>query len=203
MKTIVGTKFNKTVKEGFHEVLKPLGFKKKGNNFYLPLDGLGQIINIQKSIYYSKEHIHFTINTGIFLPEYWLASYNFHYKELPVFPTESVCVLRRRIGELRNQGDTWYDIVENTDEVSLISEMKENILMYILPYFNKVKTKESFICMIDSGELRLSLFVKLIIYGELKYFDKAKMTYEEILSERIDPHFLHIVKEYGQKYRLE
>ena len=33
MKTPTEVKFDKIVKVGFHEVLKPLGFKKKGNNF--------------------------------------------------------------------------------------------------------------------------------------------------------------------------
>lgn len=73
MKTLTEKKFDRVIKEGFHEVLKPLGFKKKANNFYLQRQDLGQIINIQKSGYFSKDHISFTINTGLFLPEYWRA----------------------------------------------------------------------------------------------------------------------------------
>ena len=49
MKTISEIKFDKVIKDGFHEILKPLGFKKKANNFYLKLDTIGQIINVQKS----------------------------------------------------------------------------------------------------------------------------------------------------------
>ncbi|WP_416171449.1 DUF4304 domain-containing protein [Algoriphagus boritolerans] len=48
MKTGTEIKFNKVIKDGFHDVLKPLGFKKKANNFYLQRQELGQIINIQK-----------------------------------------------------------------------------------------------------------------------------------------------------------
>lgn len=65
MKTAAETIFDRIIKEGFQEYLKPLGFKKKGNNFYLQLPDVGQIINIQKSMYYSKSQIEFTINTGI------------------------------------------------------------------------------------------------------------------------------------------
>jgi hypothetical protein len=70
MKTISELKFDKIIKDGFHEILKPLGFKKKANNFYLKLDTLGQIINVQKSAWGNKNNIDFTINTGIFVPKY-------------------------------------------------------------------------------------------------------------------------------------
>lgn len=48
MKTVTQEKFEKIIKQGFQEILKSLGFKKKTNNFYLQLEELGQIINIQK-----------------------------------------------------------------------------------------------------------------------------------------------------------
>lgn len=51
-------------------MLKPLGFKKKENNFYLKLDTIGQIINVQISRWGNKDNISFTINAGIFVPEY-------------------------------------------------------------------------------------------------------------------------------------
>jgi hypothetical protein len=65
MKTISEIKFDKVIKDGFHEILKSLGFKKKANNFYLKLDTIGQIINVQKSAFGNKDCISFTINTGI------------------------------------------------------------------------------------------------------------------------------------------
>ena len=39
MKTSTEVKFDNIIKQGFHEILKPKGFKKKGNNFYLKLKG--------------------------------------------------------------------------------------------------------------------------------------------------------------------
>ena len=55
MKTVSQIKFDSVIKEGFQELLKPLGFKKKANNFYLQLDSLGQIINVQKSRWGTRE----------------------------------------------------------------------------------------------------------------------------------------------------
>lgn len=202
MKTATEIKFDKLIKEGFHEILKPLGFKKKANNFYLQRQDLGQIINIQKNSWYSKDHINFTINTGLFLPEHWLGlTYN-QGKGIPLFPTEPECLIRKRIGELKGQHDTWYDIEEKTDENKLIIEMQLNLEKYILPYFDRTKTKEAFLNILDSEKLILAPLGKLIVYAELKQFDKAKKEYLTILKEKTNPLFLETVKEYGKKYGL-
>jgi hypothetical protein len=203
MKTIPEIKFDRIIKEGFQELLKPLGFKKKANNFYLKLDSIGQIINVQKSAYGTKDNISFTINTGIFVPEYWLAYYNFSDKGLPDYPTEPQCLIRKRIGPLRNQHDTWYDITESTDELELIAEMRRNLTNFILPYFNRLNSTEKMLQELDKEDMMMTPLGKLIVFGELKQFDKAKREYEKLLREKTNPHFLGTVKEYAQKYGLE
>jgi hypothetical protein len=203
MKTISEIKFDKIIKNGFHEILKPLGFKKKANNFYLNLDTIGQIINIQKSSYGNKDSISFTINTGIFVPEYWLAFYNYSDKGLPEYPTEPECLIRKRIGNLRNQHDTWYDIDERIDEQQIIEEMKNNLTNFILPYFDRLNSTEKMLQELDKADMMMSPLGKLIVYGEFKQFDKAKREYEGLLKNKINPHFLMTVKEYGQKYLLD
>ncbi|MDI9862322.1 DUF4304 domain-containing protein [Flectobacillus roseus] len=203
MKSISEIKFDKIIKQGFHEILKPLGFKKKANNFYLKLDTIGQIINIQKSAFGSKDSISFTINTGIFVPEYWLAFYNYSDKGLPNYPTEPECLIRKRIGTLRNRHDTWYDIKERTDEQQLIDEMKTNLTKFILPYFDRLNSTEKMLQELDKADMIMTPLGKIIIYGELKLFDKAKREYEGLLNKKTNPHFLMTVKKYGQKYELD
>ncbi len=200
MKTLTEMKFDKIVKEGFHEILKPLGFKKKANNFYIQRQEIGQIINIQKSTWYSRDFNKFTINIGLFLPEYWIGLDYHKGKELPIYPTELDCLIRKRIGELRNQDDTWYDVDESTDESNLIVEMHSILKDYILPYLDRTKTKETFIELLDNEIIDLAPLGKLIAYGELKQFDKAKKEYDRFLEEKTNLDFLKTVKEYGQKY---
>lgn len=202
MKTPTEIKFDNIIKHGFHEILKPKGFKKKGNNFYLQLSELGQIINIQKSVYYSREHIHFTINTGIFVPEHWKGLLYNQGKELPVYPTEPECLIRKRIGELKNHNDTWYDVNGKAEEAGLVSEMKGNLEQYILPYFNTVKTRENLLALVETKQLDMEPLEKLIVYGELKLMAKAKAEYESMLERKLNPYFLETVKEYGVKYGL-
>ncbi|MBB2951224.1 DUF4304 domain-containing protein [Sphingobacterium sp. JUb56] len=175
MKTNTQEKFEKLIKEGFHDTLKGLGFKKKANNFYLPLEKIGHIINIQKSYYSTKDDINFTINIGIFSPEYWLACFNFLNKEIPTFPTEPECLIRKRIGEIKDLPDVWYNINGLTDVDELIVEMKYNISDFILPFFEKLNTVENLINELEiSEESLLHTVAKMKFFAELKIVDKAK-----------------------------
>jgi hypothetical protein len=202
MKTESEIKFERVIKEGFQELLKPIGFKKKGNNFYLQLERIGQIVNIQKSHFGNKENISFTINTGIFVPEYWLAFYNYSGKGCPQYPTEPECLIRKRIGALRNTHDTWYHIKEQTNEDVLISVMQSNVTNFILPYFGRLNNIEKILLELESANMMIVPLGKLITYAELKRLDLAKVEFEMLLNQKANPHFLERVKEYGQKYGL-
>ena len=131
MKTIAEEKFNQVVKYSFQEVLKPLGFKRKKNTFYKPYEGFGQIINLQKSIYNSKEHINFTVNIGLFLPEFYKV---YMRAEPPSFPSEPDCVVRQRAGWLLGGNDKWWDITGETDGAALSEELKRVVFQKILPF---------------------------------------------------------------------
>lgn len=202
MKTLAEVKFDNIIKHGFHEILKPYGFKKRGNNFYLQLEDLGQIINIQKSRWGSKDHISFTINTGIFLPEHWRGLLCNAGKEMPGFPTEPECLIRNRIGSIRKQHDTWYDVNDKADEGKLITAMKENLEQYILPYFKSLRNKRDVLNFIDADPMTLQPIGKLVVYGELNLIEKAKAEYEKMFEEDLHPQFLETLKQYGLKYGL-
>ena len=173
MKSLVEVSFDSIVKLSFHNQLKPLGFRKKGNNFYSQENGIGHIINLQKSSYYSKDHIHFTINTGIFLPEFWNAFYNYFNKPIPDFPTEPECILRRRIGQLKGESDIWYNITLQTNEEDLIKEMHSNLADFILPHFGKILSKDMLVNFLDEHS-ELEFPEKLIVFGELGEKEKRK-----------------------------
>ena len=121
---------------------------------------------------------------------------------MPSFPNEPECLIRKRVGELRKQQDTWYDVEEKSDEVKLISEMRDNLERFILPYFSSVSTIDDVLSLVDTEKLHLQPLGKLIIYGELRLIDKAKTEYERMFKEKLNPHFLETVKEYGEKYGI-
>ncbi|QHT71374.1 DUF4304 domain-containing protein [Rhodocytophaga rosea] len=147
MKTNAEEKFNHIVKYAFHQILKPLGYKKKNNNFYKPFEGFGHMVNLQKSIYYSKEHLHFTINIGLFLPEF----YKRYFKTAPpAFPSEPDCVVRKRIGWLLDGNDKWWDVNNETDSVALSEELKIIVSEKILPFLDHYQTKADILSAVSS-----------------------------------------------------
>lgn len=121
---------------------------------------------------------------------------------MPSFPTEPECLIRKRIGELRKQHDIWFDVDAKADEGKLISQMRENLERFILPYFDTVSTTQDALSLIDGERLHLQPLGKLIVYCELNLTDKAEAEYESMFQQQLDPHFLETVKEYGQKYGI-
>ncbi len=202
MKTETQEKFDRIIKESFIEILKPLGFKKKANNFYLPLEKIGHIINIQKSYYSTKDDIRFTINVGIFSPEYWLACFNYHNKDVPAYPTEPECMIRERISSMRGLPDIWYNITTTTDIEELIAEMKYNISSFILPFFEKLNTVQKLINELEASETLLHTAAKMTFFTEIKLLDKARAEYRKISKENYNRYQIANLKEYAEKHGL-
>jgi len=141
MKTNTQIKFDTIVKEGFTPLLKPLSFKKKALNYYRQLAEVGHIINIQKSSYGDRDNIRFRINIGIFEPKFWLVEYDFkHTGQVPDYPTEPDCLIRKTINDLRSRNDLWYEVTDTTNEEALIKEIQEDIQNYILPFFDQLNS---------------------------------------------------------------
>ncbi len=202
MKTETQKKFDRIIKESFIEILKPLGFKKKANNFYLQLEKIGHIINIQKSYYSTKDDIRFTINVGIFSPEYWLACFNYHNKDVPAYPSELECMIRERISGMRGLRDIWYNITPMTDIEELITEMKYNISSFILPFFEKLNTVQKLINELEASETLLHTAAKMTFFTELKLLDKARAEYRKISKERYNSQQMVNLKDYAEKHCL-
>lgn len=208
MKTEEQIKFDTIIKKGFQEVLKPLGFKKKANNFYLQLPEVGHIIYIQKSKWNTAFEISFTINIGIFEPKFWLKHYD--YKKtgvIPNFPTEPESLIRKRIGNLLQGGDIWYEINKNTDENELIQTMQNNIHQFILPYLEKYNSVEKIKIAFETEEIKASAGLgALIFYAEYGFLEEAKKEYQKLyektMAENPSHPFLKTLKTYGEKYGL-
>ena len=202
-KTVTEQNFDIIIKDCFKTILKPLGFKKKGNNFYRQLQNLGQIINVQKSSFYSKDHISFTINTGLFIPEYWLTFYTYHNGTIPDYPTEPICAIRQRIGKLKYNIDKWFDIDLVTDIAELKRETADNVLNFIIPYFEKNKTQSDVIQLLQDENIKLDKLARLIIFGEYKHFDKAQLEYDKLKQDKYTfTNMKTTLFEYRDKYTL-
>ena len=199
MKTDTQIKFDTIVKEGFTPVLKPLSFKKKALNYYRRLAEVGHIINIQKSSYGDRDNIKFRVNLGVFEPRFWAGS---HIGQLPDYPTEPVCLIRKTINDLRGRKDLWYEIHNYTDEQKLIKEIQEDIQQYILPFFDQLDSVEKIFSALEKDPYLLDMpFAPLIFYGEYGKAEKAQAVYNELLKD-VNPLAERTLKGYAKKYGL-
>ena len=203
MKTDTQIKLDTIVKEGFTPLLKPLSFKKKALNYYRRLAEVGHIINIQKSSYGDRDNIRFRINIGIFEPKFWLGYYDFkHTGQVPDYPTEPVCLIRKTINDLRGRKDLWYEIHNYTDEQKLIKEIQEDIQQYILPFFDQLDSVEKIFSALEKDPYLLDMpFAPLIFYGEYGKAEKAQAVYNELLKD-VNPLAERTLKGYAKKYGL-
>jgi hypothetical protein len=89
--------------------LKPLGFRKFGNNYNRPAaDGLIQVVNFQSGQYVSIFHGSFTVNLGVYIPCVALSEGN-------STPGRAVaefrCHIRQRLNALSGVGeDEWWPL---------------------------------------------------------------------------------------------
>ena len=203
MKTDTQIKFDTIVKESFTSFLNPLSFKKKALNYYRWLAEVGHIINIQKSSYGDKNHIRFRINIGIFEPKFWAVRYDFkHTGQVPDYPTEPVCLIRKTINDLRGRKDLWYEIHNYTDEQKLIKEIQEDIQQYILPFFDQLDSVEKILLVVEKDSNLLGItFDLLIFYAEHGQKEKAQTVYNQLL-QKVNPLAKPTLERYAKKYGL-
>jgi len=204
MKTKAQEKFDKIIKTCFHKQLKPLGFKKRNNNFYRNVGALGHIIRVQKSSFSTKHEISFTVNVGIFSPEYWLSEYNFKSKsEPPTYPTEPESIIRLRIGRFINGSDRWYDLDTSTKESSIMEELKITLEEKILPFFNRLTSNIELMSYLENEYESYNVdYIKFVMYGEFGMRGKLEEIYPIVLSKS-NKFQIERIKVRGSKYGLQ
>jgi len=143
-KTETEKQFDNLVSKIIYPHFKVLGYKKAGNKFrYYDREGeFGKIVSFQKSQFYSKDHIRFTVNIGLYLDEF---EFHFTGKKSAEKFAEVDCAVRNRIGKLMEGFDTWYDLNTDTNIAELHEQLERHFLKYIIPYLNKVKTRDDII----------------------------------------------------------
>ena len=129
------------------EVLKSQGFRKEGSNFRrFSVNGLGQIINFQKSSWNSGAECRFTMNIGIYA-ETGEKIQNVKFKEYE-------CHLRTRADgvSLRYRGDQWWSILPGQDMDERFEELKTLMEEDVLPFLTKTSTRDGLRRQMQTGK---------------------------------------------------
>ncbi|MDR2204958.1 MAG: DUF4304 domain-containing protein [Flavobacteriaceae bacterium] len=132
---------------------KPLGYKKKGNNFrYYNEEGKwGEIINFQKNRWNTKLHIKFTVNIGLYMENH-KNDYNKHFlndtKSVLDSFTIHLCYTQRRIGFITNyKEDKWFEVYDLVDYEKLKATLERDFVEFVIPFLDRIKTKEDILSL--------------------------------------------------------
>lgn len=199
IKTSVQKSFDLLIKNSFHSTLKPLGFRKKGLNFYRDLSEIGHFIQIQKSQYSLANEIKFTINISIFEPRFYLADRI--EKSLPIYPTEPDCLIRNRISDFVDEIDHWFILDETTDLTRLELTLKNHVSNDILPFFEKYHSLETLKSGILSQELEVNTYHKMIFFAEHHDVKTAYLYYQSLLKTA-NKLFLNTLHQKAKHYKF-
>lgn len=180
--------FKELLDQIHRELLKPKGWKKQGNNFRLVGgDGLGQIINFQKSRWNTAERCDFFINYGIYI-EAGQTLANKVFKEYD-------CQLRRRAACPGGM------FTINSGDLSEVKRDAVNAIHSALAFFDFVGTKEHFVKMLLSGEAQGYSYTIVMHYHTCKLLCEMGYYREigEIIKDKNSEYFEELKSEIDQK----
>lgn len=141
MEKTLNQKYNDIVKTIFQKYFKPLHYKKENGNFrFIQEDGLGKIVNFQRSWCNNKDSCSFIINVGIYFEEGTTIT-DQKFKEL--------------LAQIRERPGTWWELDNVTDSSMVLAEICKEMEQYILPFLFYFDTKEKAVCAVLSGEYGL------------------------------------------------
>ncbi|QNF35598.1 DUF4304 domain-containing protein [Adhaeribacter swui] len=168
---------------------KERGYKKSVNNFrFYDQSGWGKIVNFQKSSFYDKDNIQFTINTGLYLAE--AEQFHCNRQSAEKFQ-ESMCLVRKRIGYLSDdQKDTWFSINIDTDKQVLFNNVERYFNDYILPFLDKVRNKEDILQILINGHKSEYKTAQIQTLHHNGYFELANQQLQDELRSTNNPYLI-------------
>lgn len=130
----LNTTLKEIVKDSIAPLLKSIGFKKNGLNFYKEIGDIIQCFNIQQSKWNTAESKSFTINIGLMHKSIFA---QLSPREPSKVPKEYECQIRHRLSYLKSERVDWYTLSMTTSIPELVNEINNDLLDYAIPFFKK------------------------------------------------------------------
>jgi hypothetical protein len=169
--------------------LGDVGFRRKGNSFYLRVSSNWGIVNFQKSGKSTSEVILFTVNVGV-ASGVLLNFFGFPESEAPNIDQ---CQWRKRLGFfLPNPSDTWWRLDTKTSSTAIGEEIVDILLQLARPEMETYMSDTSLMRLWASGDspgltevdrLRC-LSVLLRLEGSVDALNDAKDTLQRMSEGR-------------------
>lgn len=177
-------------------MLKPMGFSKKGNSFYLEAGKNCGVLNFQKSLSTTKNKIKFTINYGIYSGALKVFD-NFDVKSRP---TISVCHWKNRVGFLLpKKQDYWWVIDDSVPLSELLTEIKSVLIDLAIPeirkYLSDESLEKSWAEGVSEGLTKQQMYLYLIVLLKTNNKPELNSKVEELIGFSTGKPFFNNVKE--------
>jgi len=116
-------------------ILKPMGFSKKGNSFYLEAGKNYGVVNFQKSRESTKDVVKFTINFGIYSDVLGQLQYGFNSTAKPEVER---CHWQARVGIfMPGIPDYWWNVSTSGNLSGITSNVMGTVQSIMVPEINK------------------------------------------------------------------
>ena len=165
-------RINQIAKITVQPLLKGAGFKNKRLQWNRQRNEFIDVLNIQEDKYNFPGFERFTVNIGIFIPEFYELIWQEPHSG---FAQEPDCPVRLRIGELvqstngRHPLDLWWKLENSSDVNSVSSEIATMIKLKILPFFDNIQYFEDIDAFVTSrGGLEREYPLARIFYALTK-----------------------------------
>ncbi|WP_439698634.1 DUF4304 domain-containing protein [Mucilaginibacter sp. AW1-7] len=134
--------FKELIKE-LTPILKPMGFSKKGNSFYLEAGKNYGVVNFQKSRESAKDVVKFTINFGIYSDVLGQLQYGHNSSAKPEVEQ---CHWGARVGFfMPGSPDYWWNVSTSDNLGGITSNVMKAVQSIIVPEINKRLSDEGLI----------------------------------------------------------
>lgn len=128
--------YTKLILSKMYDLLRPLGYRKRGQLFEKANSELVYLIGLQKSIYNTQQEIRATVNLAI-----WIKSLTPIRGGKPEKPNVWGAHLRYRIGNfLPSQNDKWWMVRSHDDAKKTGEDISKKLQKYALPEFDEFLT---------------------------------------------------------------
>lgn len=140
--------FTSAVLERIQGVLKPIGYRKRGNTFLAERNDVLLLVQLQKSHKTTRDTLIATLNLGVFSPA--LSQKLGLVDERPTIPD---CHWRQRIGDLLpEQSDKWWEIHSEEEAIAAGNEIAGLLERYGIPALEEVSSSAKLRTLWLSGQ---------------------------------------------------
>jgi hypothetical protein len=185
-----------------HEILKGLGYRKRGRTFNRILDsGLVHVINFQMGQSFQALYGWFTVNLGVFIPEVHTTITG---QDTPKFIQEYDCEIRQRLGCLMTPSgeDVWWDLTLDTEELS--AAILDALTEHGLPYLGRFLTRDDIIQewrehdQFVGSLLHTGLSIAIVLAGQGQV-DQAKHLLQQEYEHARNKHCSALVEDVAER----